>query len=307
MPKMLFPSWFGNQFNYEPAVFPGYSFPKAQTQQGLFAPPPSLFGLGRGRQEAGGGPSSFESEAPEGTGLLGPVAGTAQDVSDFATNPGVRGLSMAIPGVSALLGIANTAAQYSMAPPDTFTLGNFFSSLAGFQPSTQTLSQMALDPMGNFTGFDSGPMGMFGGLGEHGDAPGSIDQSGGGGDDSGSSGGDSGGGASGAGDGPDGASSGDAGAGDGSDGASGGDAGGGDGFSKGGLVRLNRLMGMNPPGPDDGYGALDSGEFVLTAGAVKKLGPENVAKLNAGEFDKKAVTKALKAKNPKVKLKRTRG
>lgn len=43
-------------------------------------------------------------------------------------------------------------------------------------------------------------------------------------------------------------------------------------FAKGGAVTLNRLIGPNPPGPDDGYAALDAGEHVLTADDVQRLG-----------------------------------
>lgn len=44
------------------------------------------------------------------------------------------------------------------------------------------------------------------------------------------------------------------------------------GFAMGGPVTLNRLIGPNPPGPDDGYAALDAGEHVLTADEVRALG-----------------------------------
>lgn len=43
-------------------------------------------------------------------------------------------------------------------------------------------------------------------------------------------------------------------------------------FNKGGHVTRDRLAGPNPPGPDDGYAALDAGEFVIKASDVKKLG-----------------------------------
>jgi hypothetical protein len=59
------------------------------------------------------------------------------------------------------------------------------------------------------------------------------------------------------------------------------------GYAKGGHVTRGRLIGPNPPGPDDGYAALDHGEFVIKASDVKKLGgPErtraHLAKLLAG-------------------------
>ena len=44
------------------------------------------------------------------------------------------------------------------------------------------------------------------------------------------------------------------------------------GFAKGGHVTRDRLIGPDPHGPDDGYAALDAGEFVIKASDVKKLG-----------------------------------
>jgi hypothetical protein len=44
------------------------------------------------------------------------------------------------------------------------------------------------------------------------------------------------------------------------------------GFAKGGHVTRDRLIGPNPPGPDDGYAALDVGEVVVKASDVKRLG-----------------------------------
>lgn len=63
----------------------------------------------------------------------------------------------------------------------------------------------------------------------------------------------------------------------------GGDSGGdGGGWAKGGKVTRNRLTGPNPAGPDDGYGALDDGEYVLKADMVKKLGVKALKALNEG-------------------------
>lgn len=44
------------------------------------------------------------------------------------------------------------------------------------------------------------------------------------------------------------------------------------GFAKGGHVTRDRLIGPDPHGPDDGYAALDHGEYVIKASDVKKLG-----------------------------------
>lgn len=43
-------------------------------------------------------------------------------------------------------------------------------------------------------------------------------------------------------------------------------------YATGGPVTLNRLIGPNPPGPDDGMAYLDAGEHVLTADDVARLG-----------------------------------
>jgi hypothetical protein len=75
-------------------------------------------------------------------------------------------------------------------------------------------------------------------------------------------------------------------------GGSGGDAsGGGDrgtrgGFAKGGPVSMNRLQGPNPSGPDDGYAALKSGEFVINDKAVAKYGIDLMNAINSGKINK---------------------
>ncbi len=64
------------------------------------------------------------------------------------------------------------------------------------------------------------------------------------------------------------------------------------GWSDGGMVNPGMLSGPNPPGPDDGYGALDHGEGVLTAKAMDDLGAGNLAKLNKSKKSRQMV-KAL--------------
>ena len=102
------------------------------------------------------------------------------------------------------------------------------------------------------------------------------------GDDGSSSGDSSGDGTGSGGDGPgsDGGSSG----GDGG-GSAGGDGGGDGGWAKGGRVTKDRLRGPNPKGPDDGYGALDHGEYVITGAAGKRLGADKLKALNEGRAD----------------------
>ena len=76
------------------------------------------------------------------------------------------------------------------------------------------------------------------------------------------------------------AADGNGGAGGSSGAAAGGDTSGSGEFHKGGSVTRNRLMGPDPAGPDDGYAALNIGEGVLTAAAMKHYGPGLLRKLN---------------------------
>jgi hypothetical protein len=52
-------------------------------------------------------------------------------------------------------------------------------------------------------------------------------------------------------------------------------------YAKGGKVTPDRLMGPDPAGPDDGYAALKSGEFVLNEKTAKEIGYEVLKRLNA--------------------------
>jgi hypothetical protein len=60
-------------------------------------------------------------------------------------------------------------------------------------------------------------------------------------------------------------------------------------YSRGGLVTRNRLQGPDPDGPDDGYGALNVGEGVLTARALKHYGDGIIDRLNKLQVPKKAL------------------
>jgi hypothetical protein len=65
----------------------------------------------------------------------------------------------------------------------------------------------------------------------------------------------------------------------------GGDIGNGsDGWAKGGKVTKNRLKGPNPRGPDEGYGALLGGEFVIQKSSVKKYGEGLLGMINDGKI-----------------------
>ena len=70
------------------------------------------------------------------------------------------------------------------------------------------------------------------------------------------------------------------------DGYGGGDAGFGgnsQAFNQGGMVTPERLMGR-APAPDDGYGALQGGEYVITKAAVEKYGKRMMDAINNGTF-----------------------
>ena len=66
-----------------------------------------------------------------------------------------------------------------------------------------------------------------------------------------------------------------------------GETGGPDGFggeyAKGGKVNMKPQK-YNPPGPDDGYAALDNGEYVIRKKAVKKYGANIFEQINAGKI-----------------------
>jgi len=57
-------------------------------------------------------------------------------------------------------------------------------------------------------------------------------------------------------------------------------------YAKGGHVSMMHLQGPNPMGPDDGYGALKDGEYVINDKAVKKYGIELMNAINSGKISK---------------------
>jgi hypothetical protein len=58
------------------------------------------------------------------------------------------------------------------------------------------------------------------------------------------------------------------------------------GLAKGGQVSMQHLQGPNPMGPDQGYGALKSGEFVINDKAVAKYGIDLMNAINSGKISK---------------------
>jgi hypothetical protein len=63
------------------------------------------------------------------------------------------------------------------------------------------------------------------------------------------------------------------------------------GYAMGGMV--NGLFGMNPPGPDDGAGYLDRGEYVIKKSAVNKYGRGLLDMINEGKVPAKKIKSLL--------------
>lgn len=68
---------------------------------------------------------------------------------------------------------------------------------------------------------------------------------------------------------------------------------GGNAWAKGGAVTAERLRGANPPGPDDGTGKLDIGEFIVNKMAAKHYGPQLMMALNNMAIPKDRLMMAL--------------
>ena len=64
-------------------------------------------------------------------------------------------------------------------------------------------------------------------------------------------------------------------------------------FNQGGMVRLKDLLGK-APGPDDGYGALQDGEYVIKKDAVKRYGVKMLENINQRKVSKKQVNNFFK-------------
>jgi hypothetical protein len=59
------------------------------------------------------------------------------------------------------------------------------------------------------------------------------------------------------------------------------------GFAKGGKVLKSKLSGKNPKGKDDGYAALEVGEYVIKKSSVDKYGDSFLSAINEGKISKK--------------------
>jgi hypothetical protein len=58
---------------------------------------------------------------------------------------------------------------------------------------------------------------------------------------------------------------------------------------------MAKLYGPNPRGPDDGYGALKDGEYVINAKSVGKYGIALMNAINAGKISKGKLRGLLEA------------
>jgi len=65
------------------------------------------------------------------------------------------------------------------------------------------------------------------------------------------------------------------------------------GYAKGGKVTKDRLKGPDPKGPDEGYGALLSGEYVIKKSSVKKYGQGLLDMINDGKIPAKKMKSLL--------------
>ena len=249
--------------------------------------------VNRGDAGGGGDGSGGGSGNGGGPGKGGGHSGTNSLSSDFSgigkTAGGILGGLSGIPGGSMLgakVGSLIEGAINSMGPVGVANYG-----VDGLDGTTSAATGPGtIGSRDNFgsnegaPGTGSGPngTGLGGGLG---DSPGEG-PAGGKGEGSGS-GGDTG-------SGPDGSGMGGGNGDSPGEGPSGGKGAGGDsGWSKGGIITKAKLSGSNPTGPDDGFGALDAGEYVIRTSSVNRYGADVMAALNAGRLPVAEVRKLL--------------
>lgn len=196
--------------------------------------------------------------APAGPSSTGP----GQGVSNTAASIGL-GL-MGVPAIG-LTGLAANAIGSAIAGQQADAMGEAANNVAAINAEAQPGVVAVSDPNGNTFSFSSPAT-----IAASDEADFGLD-----GVTAADSGGDDGDGSSGVG-----------GAGVGAAGGTGtGSAGDGPGWAKGGKVTKDKLVGKDPKGPDDGYGALDDGEYVIKASVVKSLGAAKLRALNEGRAD----------------------
>lgn len=211
--------------------------------------------------------SDLAREMSRARGPVRPTTDMNYSPFQYQQNPAMAALSMPIQSV----------AQYQAANPMPTPQEDANAAIDDY------LKAIGFDGFGeggntNSGGFDGGFLGGFGGGNAAGNNSGNGLGSamGGSGVDMGSAAGNAGDnsaeGATG-----DAGASGDAGDAGGADGDGSGD---GSGYAKGGKVTKKRLKGPNPKGPDDGYAALDDGEYVINARSAKRIGYDKLHKMN---------------------------
>lgn len=209
-------------------------------------------GGGSGGDRSGGGDGSYGGGFPAS---LAPYANT------FANLLGDAGLNNASAAVSRAL-MSGSMSGSGAAP------GSSFSPDAG-AVNTSSGGEYggwgSRDAGGGFTGGSDAGAAARGGMGFGGTGSGI----------GGDGGGDSSGGNTGRGD-----------TGRGKGGGEGGGEGGGGGDYKGGYIKASMLRGPDPAGPDEGYRALKSGEFVINDKAVAKYGIDLMNAINSGKISK---------------------
>ena len=247
---------------------------------------------GTGTGGTGGGTGAISAPRPSYTGLMYPsvqrpsisvpsytsrYAGTDSGGGGGTEAPAGGGY-VAVPDYSIPVSEMGTYVGNTMIDPSTYTgVGNPGESAFNAPTSAETGIGNPGESYGGYTSSESGignPGESYGGGYTSSDTgvgnPGESDSGGYGGyGDSGGYGGDSGG------------YGGDSGGGDSGGGSSGSD---GNGWAKGGKVTKNRLKGKNPRGPDDGYGALEDGEYVIRKKAVQKYGDGLMSMINSGKY-----------------------
>ena len=220
-----------------------------------------LINLGQGGGGGMGGGGGGDSGAPSG-----PIAPTtpeefaAQSERNQQLNNFLTGLTKMSPTGLLMSGLNTLFGSQAPAPVESMGTslgGGFGSPAAQGQTSSQSGEGNPGESYGGFTSSDTG-------VGN----PGESDSGGYGGDSGGYGSGDS------------------AGFGGGTDSGS-------DGWANGGKVTKDRLKGPNPKGPDEGYGALLSGEYVLKKSAVKKYGQGLLDMINDGKIPAKKMKSLL--------------
>ena len=230
---------------------------------------------GSGGMGGGGGGDSYSPSGPPPTTTTEEFAAQSarnQQINDFLSSIAKNSLTgLVFSGLNTMFGTQAPAPVDSLG---TSLGGGFGSPAAQGQTSSQS-GEGNPGEQGGFTSYDTGvgnpgesDSGGYGGYGGTSSDTGSGNPGESGSSDSSSGGGD------------------------GTSSGAGTDSGG-DGWAMGGKVTKSRLKGPNPKGPDEGYGALLSGEYVIKKSAVKKYGQGLLDMINDGKIPAKKMKSLL--------------